>query len=75
MDNAITHFWDKCIAKTVTYDVPERARMCYVKRIEHLIKDFPETHLQLISSMHLGDCLMGLGRKLDCQDWPFSAYI
>ena len=75
MEDAITRFWDKYIAKTVTYDVPERARMWYVKRVEHFIKSFPETRLQSISSDELSDYLKGIGRKSDCQDWQFRQVV
>ena len=68
MDDAITRFWDKYIEKTVTYDVTERARMWYVKRVEHFIKAFPDTRLQLISSDDLSDYLKGIGRKSDCHE-------
>jgi len=75
MDDAITRFWDKYIAKTVTYDVPERARMWYVKRVEHFIKSFPETRLQSISSDDLTNYLKEIGRKSDCQDWQFRQVV
>jgi len=66
MDDAIARYWDKYIAKTVDYGVPENVRKWYVSRVESCIKSFAETRLQLISSDDLSNYLKGIGRKSDC---------
>ena len=75
MDDAITRFWDKYIAKTVDYGVPERARRWYVRRVEAFIKAFPEKRLQSISPVDVTAYFEGIGRKLDCQDWQFRQVV
>ena len=75
MDDAITRFLDKYIAKTVDYGVQVRARRWYVKRVENFIRAFPDTRLQAISAQELAGYLEGIGRKLDCHDWQFMQIV
>ena len=72
MDDPITRLWDKHIAKTVIYDMPERSRRRYVRRVELFIRAFPETRLQAISSEDLNIYLKGIGRK---SDWQFRQIV
>ena len=38
MDDAVSRFRDKCILKTTSYNVPERARRWYIRHAEVFIK-------------------------------------
>ncbi len=75
MDESISRFWDKYIAKTVGYGVPERARRWYVRHVEGFIKAHSERRLATLSANDVIKYLKEKGRSRNLADWQFRQVV
>lgn len=67
--------WDKYIAKTRSYKVPDKAIRWYVIRVEQYIKTHHNLPLEEHSPEILNKYLQGLGRQHRLKDWQFKQII
>ncbi len=75
MDDSISRFWDKYIAKTIACEVPVGARQWYVKHVEAFIKTRNGKRLAMVTSAELETYLEEIGRKHNIVDWKFRQVV
>jgi len=75
MDKSISRFWDKYIAITAIYGIPESARYWYVRHVEAFIRAHPDTRLRNITRRDLLSYTEVLGRKTDIPAWQYRQHI
>ena len=75
MDDPVTRFWDKYIAKTVRSNVPGSVRRWYVIHVEAFIKAHPDSRLADLGAPDNTKYLEELGRKPDLPDWRFRQIV
>ena len=63
MEDSVSRFWDKYIAKTVDNNVPEGARRWYVRHIEIFIKYRDGKKLSVTSKHDVEIYIERIGRK------------
>ena len=69
MDDSISRFWEKYLSKTVSYQVPERARRWYVRHAENFITAHSGRKLSSLSAQDVLDYLDVIGRNERIEDW------
>jgi hypothetical protein len=75
MDDSVSRFWDKYIAKTVACNVSDASRRWYVKHVECFIKAHSERRLADLKAADVTKYLEEIGRKPDMPDWRFRQII
>lgn len=75
MDDAVSRFWDNYLLKLISYNVPERARTWYVRRVEAFINAHSPTRLSSISVQDIREYLTEIGRNPSLEDWQFRQTI
>ncbi|MDH3377755.1 MAG: integron integrase [Gammaproteobacteria bacterium] len=75
MDDSAFRFWDKYIAITSSYGVPERARRWYVRHVEVFIDAYPERRLGELDGTDVDQYLDRIGRNPDIADWRFRQVV
>ena len=75
MDDSVSRFWDKYIEKTVSYNVPERARRWYVRHIESFIRAHEGRRINQLRASDIDTYLNSKGRNPGMQDWRFRQIV
>lgn len=75
MDDSVSRFWDNYLSKTISYDVPERARQWYVRRVEAFINAHAGRRLATLSGQDVCHYLDVIGRNERTEDWQFKQTV
>jgi len=75
MDDRISRFWDKYIAKATAYGVHESALQYYVHYIERYIHAHKHKRLANHKSNDISAYLVDIGRRDFLEDWQFQQLI
>ena len=75
MEDSVSRFWDKYIAKTVDNNVPEGARRWYVRHIEIFIKYRDGKKLSVTSKHDVEIYIERIGRKKNITSWQFQQVV
>ena len=71
VDDSVSRFWDKYIAKTVACNVSDASRRWYLKHVETFIKAHSDRRLADIKAADDTKHPEEIGRKPDMPDWNY----